>query len=79
MNQFEAAKDTIEKLKTLKSFRGCEGATIEHFEGMIERWPHDKSEAKQGRWLGYIQGAAVVATAGEFSLDSAKQINMAHS
>lgn len=50
----------------------------EHFESMLSRMRAGMaegyfSEAKQGRWLGYIQG--VLVARGFLSLEEAKEIN----
>lgn len=54
--------------------------TPAHIDDMLRRWPKDNtgmSDAKQGRWLGWLQG--IFCALGELSLDDCKRINMEHS
>lgn len=49
-----------------------------HAEDMLRRWREEcsASPAKQGRWLGWLQGS--LCAMGFLTLDEAKAINMAH-
>jgi hypothetical protein len=49
------------------------GVDYDHFLSMQERMVDDFSEAKLGRWLGYIQG--VLVANGCITLEEAKAIN----
>jgi hypothetical protein len=55
---------------------GQEPLTPAHAVDMLRRWDDTFSDAKGGRWLGWLQG--VLCALGYVSLDEAKQINMAH-
>ncbi len=75
MDMHAAAKETIEAIEKVGIENQIQGATIEHMKSMVSRWPFNKSEAKQGRWLGYIQGVAVVGTENRLTLEDMKAIN----
>lgn len=73
MMQLEAMHDTV-RLAEKRGYKGTQpDASLEHFRSMLSRATEGRaigtfSEAKLGRWLGYIQGALVaerVLTLGE--------------
>lgn len=82
MNQRAALQDTLAKLRA-NGMATCEieeeGCDFDHFVDMHNRIlaaDHNGtpfSEAKLGRWLGWIQGAA--SACGFLTLDEAKHIN----
>jgi len=49
----------------------------EHAEDMLRRWDDSFSEAKAGRWLGWLQG--VLCAQYWLTLDECKEINHNHS
>ena len=72
MNQLAAMKVTLDLI------RRRQDEAMDHFEDMYERASQGEfSEAKLGRWLGWIQGAA--SANGLMTLDEAKEINRRHS
>lgn len=69
MNMIGAFEDTIELARN----RGCD---VSHFVDMRSRITNDFSEAKLGRWLGYMQGFIVAL---EFAtLEEMKEVNKKH-
>jgi hypothetical protein len=84
MNQRKAFEDTLTRLREIGyDIMGneSEGIDYDHFEDMLRRIKAADaegtpfSEAKIGRWLGWVQGAAAAGSCGGFSLDDAKKIN----
>jgi hypothetical protein len=85
MNQLQAARDTI----TLAREHGMhefpyhadldESIQYHHLEGMLRRMEEmpEASEAKFGRWLGWMQCAVVIMTPA--TLENMKQINVRNS
>lgn len=52
------------------------GVDFDHLKSMVERiegMPDEYSEAKKGRWLGYMQGVLVANAV--MTLEEAKEIN----
>ncbi|QIG73664.1 hypothetical protein EVC04_227 [Rhizobium phage RHph_I1_9] len=82
MNQLQAARDTIELARSFGMheypYHGDLDDTIQfpHLEDMLRRMEEmgDKSEAKLGRWLGWMQCAVVVTTPA--TLEDMKVINV---
>jgi hypothetical protein len=79
MNQLQALRETIEFARTA-GMDNCSGDTPEvdfpHLEDMLRRVeaaPENFSEAKLGRWLGWVQCAVVGGAFG--TLDDMKTIN----
>jgi len=74
MNQRGAIRATIVAARQASSWFPKDGpCSIAHFEDMESRLTDDMSDAKVGRWLGYIQG--VMCALGPFPLDDLKAIN----
>jgi len=83
MNQREAMRETLALVKSRVQLwydsippATCEEVGLYHFEDMLTKVDDTKnffSEAKLGRWLGWIQGAA--AARGLLTLEEAKKIN----
>ncbi|QIG74001.1 hypothetical protein PP935_gp226 [Rhizobium phage RHph_N34] len=82
MNQLQAARDTIALARSFGMHEFPYHADLDesiqfpHLEDMLRRMEKmgDKSEAKLGRWLGWMQCAVVVMTPA--SLDDMKVINV---
>lgn len=85
MLQKKALIETIARWKELQSENGTlvpveHSMTIEHAEDMLARIEEAEetgdrfSEAKLGRWLGWVQAAAVAAGVG-MTLEDMKEIN----
>lgn len=77
MDQRSAFFDTLSLCKTrIPSYMldyGRDGCTLKHAISMGERIDHSFSEAKIGRWLGWLQGS--MAAQGYLTLEEAKKIN----
>lgn len=77
MNMKQAARYTFDEAV----HRGIVGVPIEgfsqdHLFGMVMKIQLDSmSEAKMGRWLGWLQAACCIATEGRLSLEDCKSIN----
>ncbi|AIK68221.1 hypothetical protein P10VF_008 [Rhizobium phage vB_RleM_P10VF] len=86
MNQLQAARDTIELARSYGMhefpYLAELGDEIQwhHLEDMLRRMEgmSDKSEAKIGRWLGWMQCAVFVMCA-DVTLEDLKQINIKNS
>lgn len=77
MNQRDAMHETIAEMATEIKFREIflhsdEQALVDHIIGMPAR-TEGFSEAKLGRWLGWIQGVACAK--GWLTLEDCKRIN----
>ena len=81
MNQKEAFRETLHHCEERWPSPMFDELSIEHMRDMLRRIdancdataPNGFSEAKLGRWLGYVQGAAVAL--GVMILDECKEIN----
>jgi len=75
----KAMKETLELIRSRQQSRpmiGNYGCDLQHFESMYDRIESASppfTDAKLGRWLGWIQGAS--AASGFLSLEEAKDIN----
>jgi hypothetical protein len=83
VNQLQAFRDTL-ALVDERDMAYCEFETPEvnysHLQDMLQRIENDPSqfsEAKLGRWLGYVQGVIVATDYG--TLEEMKQINKRNS
>lgn len=84
MNQLQAMRDTLRAAETTwemsETFRRPDPElTLDHARDMlrrIEEDPNSFSSSKRGRWLGWMQAAAVAA--GALSLARCKEINKAN-
>lgn len=87
MDMVSAMRDTLAVVNRRAdlALTSREGCTLNHFRQMYQKVlkDHDPTtgkkfnEAKLGRWLGWMQGAA--AAQGWLSLSEAKDINKRHS
>jgi hypothetical protein len=81
MNQREAFQDTLQICENRWPSPMFGETSIEHMRDMLRRidantdptTPEGFSEAKLGRWLGYLQGVAVAL--GAMTLEECKDIN----
>lgn len=78
MNQLEAMRETLSRAQEcgMHEIDGfADGCDYWHLQDMIERAEVEEfSEAKMGRWLGWMQCAVVAAGLG-LTLDDMKEIN----
>ncbi|QNH71461.1 hypothetical protein PP938_gp039 [Rhizobium phage AF3] len=85
MNQLQAARDTIELARLHGMHEYPHHADLDdhvqfpHLEDMLRRMEDmtDKSDAKLGRWLGWMQCSVVIMTPA--TLEDMKQINIKNS
>lgn len=70
-------KITVQLAKDNPWWARKEGLTVKHLEGMLERVEKDSniSEAKMGRWLGWMQAVLVAMSPKEFTLEDMKALN----
>jgi hypothetical protein len=81
MNQLEAMRETLTRAQEcgMADISGfAEGCDYWHLQDMVERAQAGEfSDAKLGRWLGWMQCAVVAAEIG-LTLDDMKSINKRH-
>lgn len=81
MNQIEAFRETLNAVGDKWPETDNEASSLQHMYSMLARMeansdptaPDGFSEAKKGRWLGWMQGCAFCL--GLISLEECKQIN----
>jgi hypothetical protein len=81
MNQYEAFKETLDLCRPNWPAVDEDFLSLEHHNDMLRRIDESRftsgpsmSEAKMGRWLGWLQGVA--SALGLLTLDECKRINM---
>lgn len=81
MNQIAAMRETLTRAQEhgMADISGfAEGCDYWHLQDMVERAQSGEfSEAKLGRWLGWMQCAVVAADIG-LTLEDMKQINVSY-
>lgn len=77
MDMKRAAQRTIALAKKIGDDMRASDPTLsmKHLEGMMDRWP-EHSEAKAGRWLGWLQASVVAGSSGRIGLEDMKMINL---
>lgn len=81
MNQLAAMRETLTRAQErgMDDIQGfADGCDYWHLQGMVERARAGEfSDAKLGRWLGWMQCAVVAAGIG-LTLEDMKRINLSH-
>lgn len=80
MNQQEAARETLRQAKEVwpnNPIVKDHSFSLEHLEYMMDRMFEGMSDAKRGRWLGWMQAVVVAQTV--LNLDDMKRINEGYS
>lgn len=77
MDQVGAMRETIKLAKAHPWYSTKDGCSLEHLESMLARVEKDKSmsDAKVGRWLGWMQAVVCLFSPANFSLSHFKELN----